>query len=370
MAEPTLRIIDANANRAREALRVMEDAARFLLDHRDLCADLKSLRHDLAAALLPLNERGLLVAARDTPGDVGVRISTAAEGARASMAEVATAAGKRLTEALRTIEEAAKTIPDFARTAPPLGSAIESIRYRAYDLERSLALALLPRTGDFGGWRCCVLLTESLCAGDWLETARSAIAGGADAIQLREKGLSDSDLLSRAQALVALAKETERDGTSAAIVINDRPDIALIAGADAVHLGQMDLPLKTVRAHVARRLRIGVSTANLDQARAALRNGADYCGAGPMFPSETKRKASLSGPAYLRAYLEHDPPLPPALAISGVSAETIPSLVEAAGGRAFGVAVSSAVCGASDPESAVRSILEALGPAARAEGVA
>ncbi len=105
-----LRLIDANANRAREALRVMEDVARFSLDDAALCAALKSLRHDLRAALEPLESRGNLLAWRDSPGDVGATISTHAEGVRHSLRDVAAAAAKRLTEALRAIEECAKTL--------------------------------------------------------------------------------------------------------------------------------------------------------------------------------------------------------------------------------------------------------------------
>lgn len=362
MADPTLRIIDANANRSREALRVMEDAVRFALDDRDLTERLKGLRHDLAAALAPLSGAGLLIAARDTPGDVGLDIATPAESARASLADVATAAGKRLTEALRSIEEAAKAIPASARTDPSLAPAIEAIRYRAYDLEKSLSLALLPLGRRFTGLRCCVLLTESLCRLDPLETAQRAIEGGADAIQLREKDLDDRRLLQRARELVALAEKLASPTRArAAIIINDRPDIALLAGADGVHLGQNDLPLRDVRSLAAGRLLIGVSTARLDEAKAALAGGADYCGVGPMFQSATKPKPALAGPDYLHEYLAHSPPLPPALAISGVSTETIPRLRAAADDRAFGVAVSSAVCAAADPAEAVRAILASLG---------
>src|SRR3954469_6760645 len=100
------RIIDANANRAREALRVLEDIARFSLNHAPLSETLKHLRHGLqsALALLPL-DRSALVAARDTEHDVGVPIKTAAELSRADLPHIAAAAASRLTEALRSMEE-------------------------------------------------------------------------------------------------------------------------------------------------------------------------------------------------------------------------------------------------------------------------
>src|SRR5262245_34337303 len=103
------RIIDANANRGREALRVMEDAARFGLNDAKLTEQLKSLRHDLRAAL-DLLPPGILEGNRDTPGDVGTDISTSAEMNRHTLLDVVVAAGKRLSESLRSIEECCKTL--------------------------------------------------------------------------------------------------------------------------------------------------------------------------------------------------------------------------------------------------------------------
>ena len=83
MSDPdrsVLRLLDANANRAREALRVLEDAARFILNRADLTAQLKSLRHDLTQILLPFLPGALIQ--RDTPGDVGTDIKTPAEQSR------------------------------------------------------------------------------------------------------------------------------------------------------------------------------------------------------------------------------------------------------------------------------------------------
>lgn len=348
------RIIDANANRAREALRVMEDAARFLLDDAALAGELKSLRHDLRSALeaLPI-DAGALLAARDTPGDVGVGVSTPAERARGTTVDVAAAAGKRLTEALRSIEEAAKTLHPAEAAA---GGEVGRLRYRAYDAEKRLMLALAaPRAAQ---WRLCVILTESLCVRPWLDVARAALDAGADCLQLREKSLDSRELLARARALLALVREhAGPGGRRAAIIINDRPDIALLAGADGVHVGQTDLAVTDVRRLAGFGLLVGVSTATIEQARAALRDGASYCGVGPMFPTSTKHKDVISGPGYLREYLAHDPPLPPHLAIGGVNESTIGDLA-AVGVR--GAAVSSAVCGAADPALTTARLLAAI----------
>jgi thiamine-phosphate pyrophosphorylase len=349
---PLARILDANANRAREALRVMEDVARFGLDDARLTEDLKRLRHGLRSSLdQPALDSGLLLAARDTAHDQGRTIKTPAEGIRGNLGDIAAAAAARLTEALRAIEESAKALG-----ADPV--PIETLRYDSYTLGQRLLLAL--PTGRCRQWRLCVLITESLCRRPWLEVARAALAGGADVIQLREKELDGGELLMRARALIDLARRSRgTNGERPAIVVNDRPDAALAAGADGVHLGQTDLPIADVRRQVGFRLLIGASTATMDQARAAVRAGADYCGVGPTFATTTKDKPLLSGPAYLREYLaDAITSQRPHLAIGGITPENVQVLREA-GCR--GIAVSAAVCGAEDPAAACQALLDGLG---------
>jgi len=339
-----LRIIDANANRAREGLRVIEDIARFGLDDPTLAEALKNLRHDLRDALDNLGvDKGALLSSRDVEGDVGANIKTPSEMKRVGLRDVALASASRLAEALRSLEECGKAL---GRDARPF----EALRYRAYNLEKSLILAL--GAGGCPQWRLCVLITAALCGPHtWEDVAAQAIEGGADCLQLREKELGGRELLARASRLVAIAREVAGGGSDprgrANIVINDRPDVAILSGADGVHLGQSDLPVSAVRAVAGFDLWVGVSTSNLDEARAAIRDGADMCGVGPMFPTTTKEKPRISGPKYLKDYLA-DPILSerPHLAIGGITPENI-AQVRAAGGR--GVAVSSCVCNAEKP---------------------
>ncbi|MDY7108172.1 MAG: thiamine phosphate synthase [Planctomycetota bacterium] len=336
------RIIDANANRAREALRVMEDAARFLLDDAALSGDLKSLRHDLRGALERLPP-GWIEANRDTPGDVGTAITAGRERSRTDFVEVVIAAGKRLSEALRVIEEAGKTIdPDFAR-------GVEALRYRAYDVEQRLQLRL--GSGRARQWRVCVLLTESICTRSWEDVLRAIIDGGADCIQVREKDMDGGTLARRVRRVIELARPA-----GASVIVNDRADVALAAGADGVHVGEHDLSIRDVRRIAGRTMLIGASTHDLDEAKAAIEAGADYSGVGAMFTSALKPAREPSGPEYLRRFIEHYPNTPH-LAIGGVGPENIDRLVDA-GCR--GVAVSSAVCAADDPARVVRTLREAI----------
>ncbi len=342
------RLIDANANRAREGLRVVEDLARFVLNDEGLCATLKAVRHGLGEALagLPV-DRGVLLAWRDTPGDVGTGVVGAGEGTRAGLPALCGAAAGRLAEALRVIEESAKLLE-----AGDAAAAVEALRYRAYDACAAVERAL--GTGRARQWRLCVLITEALCVHHrWERVAELAIEGGADCLQLREKGLDGAELASRARTLVDISRPR---GVS--VIVNDRADVALAAGADGVHVGQGDIGVRDVRRVAGNALLVGVSTANLDQARAAARDGADYCGLGPMFPSSTKPKPTLAGPDYCRAYLA-DPVTArlPHLAISGITPDNLPQLTTA-GCR--GIAASSAVCGAPDPQSVCFALAEQL----------
>lgn len=343
------RLIDANANRAREGLRVLEDAARFLLDDAELCASIKSIRHDLRGAVesLPI-DRGALLAHRAVPDDRGTAISTPAEMRRETMAQVVAAAAGRTSEALRVLEEAAKTLLNAEAAA----RAFESLRYRVYDAERTLALSLA--TGRASQWRLCVLITEALCVHhSWDRVAELALEGGADCLQLREKSFDGGELVRRAHRLVEIARPH-----GASVIVNDRADVALAAGADGVHLGQTDMTVEDARRVAGFRLLVGMSTANIEQARCAVREGADYCGVGPMFPTNTKKTRAVSGVAYLREYLADDRcRFVPHLAIGGVTRDTLPALVEAG---ARGVAVSSAVCGAEFPLSLCGSLTECL----------
>lgn len=341
MNGPVLRILDANANRCREALRVMEDYARFVLDDTELSAALKALRHDFSQILVTLLPEAILH--RDTPGDVGTGNKTPTELRRDDVAAVVTAAGKRLGEALRAVEEFLKTV------SPADAARVESLRYRSYDLEQQLARTLRP-AGRFGQVRLYVLITESLCRRPWLEAATEALAGGADCLQLREKELEGAELLGRARQLVALCRQYRVQ-----CIINDRPDIALLSGADGVHLGQGDLPAAEARKLVGLDKIVGVSTHRLEDAKKAVRDGADYIGVGPFFKSSTKPRDFIAGPAYateVAAIIAI-----PAVAIAGITAANVDDVL-VTGIRA--VAVSSAVLSCENVRAAAAALKEKL----------
>ena len=342
MDTTTARILDANFNRAREAMRVMEDYARFTLDDAELCGRLKKLRHDLGNAVQLLAVRGYIVA-RDTPGDVGTKIAADGEYERESAEAVVRAAGMRLSEALRVLEEYGKTEPG------QLGSRVEGLRYQGYDIEKRLVHTIEARR-RFDDVRVYVLLTESLCRRPWRDVVAAAAKGGATCFQLREKEMTDRQLLERAGEFCALCHNLE-----SLCIINDRPDIAAACGADGVHVGQGDMGVAAARRVVGVEKIVGASTHSVDEARAAIAESPDYVAVGPMFATALKPEYGVSGPTLIGEVRKLTGL--PLVAIGGIEPGNAAQVAEA-GGRC--VAVCSAVIGADDPERSVRMICEAL----------
>lgn len=343
---PHLRILDANLNRAREALRVIEDYARFILDDAPFAARAKNLRHALRPIIARLGPQ-LLLAARDSESDVGREVRTTSEQSRDAPLDVARAAFGRLSEAARSIAEFGKLV------GPDVTEAAERIRFQSYELQSALELRGEARRRLRAGG-LYVIVTESLCRGPWLDTAAAALRGGAAMLQLREKSLTDADLLARARSLRTLTREA-----GALLVINDRPDIARLAGADGVHVGQDDLPVADVRRIAGPALLVGRSTHTRAQIKAAAREEPDYVAVGPMFPTTTKPQEHIAGVETLR--FAAGAITAPLVAIGGIDPP------RAAGIRAAGAAwicVCSAIISAPDPEAAARAVLEAIRRAA------
>jgi thiamine-phosphate pyrophosphorylase len=347
-----LRILDAAANRAREALRVLEDVTRFSLNDREQTEQLKRLRHDLASALTNL-PMGRALEHRDTPGDVGTGIKTDTEFSRGSLEDLLAANAKRLSEALRSLEECAKMINSEA------AAEMEKIRYRSYALEQIMLerAALAGGRERFSRVRLCVLLTESVCAPRrWEEVlldilnAMPSEKRGSLCVQLREKSLADAELLNRARILVRQCRKV-----GAVSIINDRADIALLSEADGVHLGQSDLPCVEARRLLGSESIVGISTGKLEEARRAIADGATYIAAGPMFHSTTKEKLQVAGPAYAAETLALNCPV---VAIGGITLENIGELIRMGVER---VAVSAAVVRCAQPGQMAAQFLNVLG---------
>ena len=175
-----------------------------------------------------------------------------------------------------------------------------------------------------------------------IDVCGKAIDGGATLIQLREKDISSRAFYEEALALKALCARR-----AVPLLINDRVDIALAAGADGIHIGQSDIPLEAARRLLGKDKIIGVSAGSVAEAVEAEQGGADYLGVGAVFPTSTKDDAENVGIDMLKAVREAVKI--PIVGIGGINAENIEKL---RGTGIDGVAVVSCIMASRDPEAA------------------
>lgn len=188
--------------------------------------------------------------------------------------------------------------------------------------------------------------------GDPVAQGRAACRGGAAVVQLRAKTAPDARALAWGRALRELTRQH-----GVLLVVNDRFDLALAVEADAVHLGQDDLPPDALPASLRGSLAVGRSTHTLEQARRAAGEPVDYVAFGPVFGTTSKESAwAAPGLGALEEAARAVTPLP-LVAIGGIDAERLPAVLRAG---AAGAAVISAVAGASEPEDAARKLAGAF----------
>jgi thiamine-phosphate pyrophosphorylase len=177
--------------------------------------------------------------------------------------------------------------------------------------------------------------------------ARILLDAGARVMQLRLKSASGRDLLAAARAIATMCHKR-----GAMLIIDDRTDIAMLGGADGVHLGQEDLPLEAARRLAGSEMIIGISTHSVEQAVVAERGGADYIGFGPMYPGGLRNNVAGKGLELLREV--RAAVRIPIVAIGGITEATVPAVL-AAGADAC--AIITDVVRAPDIAAKVRTIL-------------
>lgn len=337
------RILDANANRAREALRVLEELARFHCNDRSLSGLAKRLRHQLTTIVMQHVPARELLKSRDTADDVGTSISTSSEKQRHSLRAVLAANAQRLQEALRSLEEYGKIL------SPEFGSQIERIRYQSYTLEKALFINEQAQR-QLHGIQLYLLASKSTCSASLEWTMQEAVQGGVSMVQLREKNKSDRELLKIAREVRGITREL-----SVLFIMNDRPDLARLAQADGVHLGQDDLDVAAARSMLGSQALVGVSTHNVKELEKAILDGADYIGAGPTFPSQTKHFEEFAGIAFIRQVAETTSL--PAFAIGGITPDNVAEVKAAGLSR---VAVGNAITRADEPKLVAQALMNGL----------
>ena len=186
---------------------------------------------------------------------------------------------------------------------------------------------------------------------DPVAVLRQAVAGGATMVQVRWKDGMPAEILELTRALVA--------ALPVPVLVNDRADIALAAGAAGVHLGWEDPPLEALRPHVPPGFLLGISVGSADEAARAPAS-ADYWSVGPCFATPTKSNAGPPlGPEGFAVLAKLAPDSVPVIGIGGITASNASAIVHAG---ASGVAVIGAVLSAAQPEAAARALRVALEP--------
>lgn len=200
-------------------------------------------------------------------------------------------------------------------------------------------------------YRLYLVTEESVPIDGLLSIVDEAIKGGVTMVQLREKRNSGRIFLEKA---VRLKELTNRYHIP--LIINDRVDIAMAAGADGVHVGQQDQPLTEVKKIISPSMIVGVSAGTIEEALDAERDGADYIGVGAVFPTASKDNAKLLSDGMLERIV--DAVTIPVVAIGGIKYETISTIRDL---KIAGIAVVSQIMNAQNPYEAANQLREELG---------
>lgn len=340
MTTEIYRILDANFNRAREAVRILEDFARFTLNDKIATAELKEIRQMLGRLSASFGSK--LVASRDSVYDVGKRLDESIKKRRTGDGLVA-ANFKRLEEALRSIEEYSRIFNIVA------SNKSQRLRFRVYIIEKDLT-TILNKRQRLKNAKLYVILDNIAITKSLEFVAKEALLGGADILQLRN-GFGNRKFLMIAKTIRALTQKY-----NALFIVNDRVDIAKAVDADGVHLGRHDLPISKARDILPSHKIIGATTHNLSEVEMAIKAGADYISVGPMFPSLTKPDISPKGFTYLKQALKVAGNTS-IFCIGGIDASNVRSIVASGVNR---IAVSRGVIFSNDIKAAARGLKSAL----------
>jgi len=308
--------LDANINRCIEGIRVCEDIFRFSVKNI-LSAEFKDLRHKITG-IISVIPSGELLAGRDVLNDEQKFINTVSEMKRESIKDIFRSNIRRAVEAARVIEEFSKSID------PAIAAGFQGIRFSLYDLEKRGWL-LLEKTLLMDRFRFslyAIIDSGFVNAGQMEETSRILSGSGAGIIQLRMKNVPDRDYLSMAEKISRVCRDN-----NTLFIVNDRIDIAMLSGADGIHLGQDDIPVSAARSVSGDGLITGISTCSVDEASAA--EDADYIAAGPVFPTSSKDGSMLEGIGIETVREICGNTVKPVVAIGGISESNARLLMDA-----------------------------------------
>lgn len=318
------RIVDANLNRATEALRILEEISRFIFDDVETSEELKNMRHKLCSCLDYDYEK--LIEARDTGNDVGRFIENPTQAGNivesVDLAIIFKSNIKRLQQALRAL----------AQYCPKHSSIFENARYESYTVEKKL-WEMIKMKQNINVLKLrdkkLYLVTNSdkfKNDDDFLDAVAFSLKGGVKIVQLREKNANSKRIIELGKKIRELCSIYD-----ALFIVNDRVDIAKIVDADGVHLGQDDIGIGHAREILGETAIVGISTHAPEQALKAVAEGADYIGVGPVFETPTKQGRKAVGLEYVKWAAQNVKI--PFFAIGGIDRDNFEQVIDAGASR-------------------------------------
>ena len=331
-------IIDANLDRAREGLRVIEDWARFGLGKEEYVIKIKNFRQILGKNHLEIYKKS-----RNYIKDQCQGLPHEEQLNRKDAKGIISSNSARVQEALRVIEE-------FSRHQNNKLSKIASeIRYEIYTLELELLdLNIRKKSEEIIKKNNLYAITDK--RENLLPRLEEILIGGVKIIQHRFKNGNDKEHLEEAIKIKNLCERY-----NSLFIVNDRIDIALASNADGIHLGQDDLDLKTARKLLGNSKIIGITANNPFDISNAIKNGCDYIGIGPVFKTSTKKNKVPLGLERIKTLTKEIEI--PWFAIGGINKKNITYL------KNYGfikVAIVSELMNSEDPKREVMMILKEL----------
>ncbi len=330
-----LRIIDANFNRIREGLRVIEDSIRFIYGDEKILKELRDIKHQISIKTLQFFPSEKLKSSRFVEEDIGKKFD---KKKKINLTKLIETNFLRVEESLRVLEEYSKILNLKAF------SFFHNIRFKIYKLEKDIITHLSRKKIKVP--LVYVILNLKEDERGFLNFAEDVIKGEPDIIQLRYKGENSRFFLKIGKKL----KKTIPD--KIIYIINDRVDIGILCECDGVHIGENDIGVEDVRKLIPSKI-LGVSANSVSKIKKLKDKDIDYIALGAIFKSYTKPDRKVIGTGILKKIKSIISI--PVIGIGGINIENAREVIEEG---ADGIAVISAVESSKKPYEIIKRLRE------------
>lgn len=330
-------VIDANFNRAREGLRVIEDSLRFVYKNEMFLKEIKEIRHKFSKEFLKFFPSEKIKISRDIKEDIGKEIDYPE---KINFKKLIETNFLRVEEAIRVLEEYSKIINLSAF------KFFHDIRFKIYEIEKKLMTLISRKRIKVPLLYVILNLREE--KEEFLNFAENVIKGKPDIIQLRYKGENSKFFLNIAKELKKMVND------EIIYLINDRIDISVLCESDGVHLGKKDIDVDDARRIIPEKI-IGVSTENLNDIKILKDKDIDYIAIGSIFKSPTKPEKKPIGTEIIKKAKEYL-----SIPLIGIGGININNAVDVIRNGADGIAVISAVENSQNPQKVIKKLKEVI----------